>query len=146
MSQLTTIEPATFIPELTTTRRERVRSRVNHRTLLLAVILTAQFMVVVDGTIVNVALPYIQRSLHFSNASLSWVISAYTLTFGGLLLFGARAGDLLGRRRTFLGGIALFSLASLVGGFATSPAFLLSARALQGVGGAFAAPAILAVL
>jgi EmrB/QacA subfamily drug resistance transporter len=114
--------------------------------VVLAVILTAQLMVVLDATIVNVALPHIQRSLHFSNSSLSWVLNAYVLTFGGLLLLGARSGDLLGRRRTFMAGIALFSLSSLAGGFATSATMLLAARALQGVGGALAAPAALALL
>src|SRR6201995_3101227 len=83
--------------------------------IVLAVILTAQLMVGLDATIVNVALPHIQRSLGFSNSSLSWVLNAYVLTFGGLLLLGARSGDLLGRRRTFLAGIGLFSVSSLVG-------------------------------
>jgi EmrB/QacA subfamily drug resistance transporter len=114
--------------------------------VVLAVILTAQMMVVLDATIVNVALPHIQRSLNFSSSSLSWVLNAYVLTFGGLLLLGARAGDLLGRRRTFLAGITLFSLSSLAGGFATASWMLLAARALQGVGGALAAPAALALL
>jgi EmrB/QacA subfamily drug resistance transporter len=114
--------------------------------VVLAVILTAQSMVVLDATIVNVALPHIQHSLHFSNSALSWVLNAYVLTFGGLLLLGARSGDLLGRRRTFMAGIALFSLSSLAGGFATTGAMLLVARALQGVGGALAAPAALALL
>ncbi len=117
-----------------------------HPSVVLGVILTAQLMVVLDATIVNVALPHIQRSLHFSSSSLSWVLNAYVLTFGGLLLLGARSGDLLGRRRTFMTGIALFSLSSLAGGFATSSAMLLAARALQGVGGALAAPAALALL
>jgi len=117
-----------------------------HPSVVLAVILTAQLMVVLDATIVNVALPHIQRSLHFSNSSLSWVLNAYVLTFGGLLLLGARSGDLLGRRRTFMAGIALFSLSSLAGGFATSSTMLLAARALQGIGGALAAPAALALL
>ncbi|HWE67747.1 MAG TPA: MFS transporter [Acidimicrobiales bacterium] len=117
-----------------------------HPSVVLAVILTAQLMVVLDATIVNVALPHIQRSLHFSNSSLSWVLNAYVLTFGGLLLLGARSGDLLGRRRTFMAGIALFSLSSLAGGFATTGVELLAARALQGVGGALAAPAALALL
>jgi EmrB/QacA subfamily drug resistance transporter len=103
-------------------------------------------MVVLDATIVNVALPHIQRSLGFSSASLSWVLNAYVLTFGGLLLLGARSGDLLGRRRTFMAGIALFSLSSLAGGLATDSWMLLAARALQGVGGALAAPAALALL
>src|ERR1700736_5101613 len=96
-----------------------------HPCLVLAVILTAQLMVVLDATIVNVALPHIQRTLGFSSSSLSWVLNAYVLTFGGLLLLGARSGDLLGRRRTFMAGIALFALSSLVGGFATSGAMLL---------------------
>jgi EmrB/QacA subfamily drug resistance transporter len=114
--------------------------------VMLAVILTTQLMVVLDGTIVNVALPDMQRALAFSPTQLSWVINAYALTFGGLLMFGARCGDLLGRRRTFLTGIGLFSLGSLAGGFATVSWFLLAARALQGIGGALAAPATLALL
>jgi EmrB/QacA subfamily drug resistance transporter len=114
--------------------------------VVLGVILTAQMMVVLDATIVNVALPHIQRSLGFSSSSLSWVLNAYVLTFGGLLLLGARSGDLLGRRRTFLAGIGLFSLSSLAGGFATASWMLLAARAMQGVGGALAAPAALALL
>lgn len=114
--------------------------------LVLAVILTCQLMVVLDATIVNVALPQVQQALDFSASSLSWVLNAYTLTFGGLLLLGARAGDLLGRRRTFLGGIVVFVLASALGGFATSGGLLLAARALQGVGAALAAPASLALL
>ena len=126
---------------------QRVYSRWRaHPSLVLAVILTAQLMVVLDATIVNVALPHIQHSLGFSNSSLSWVLNAYVLTFGGLLLLGARSGDLLGRRRTFMAGIALFSLSSLAGGFATTGWMLLAARALQGVGGAMAAPAALALL
>jgi EmrB/QacA subfamily drug resistance transporter len=115
-------------------------------TLVLLVILTCQLMVVLDATIVNVALPNIQKALHFSPANLSWVLNAYTLSFGGLLLLGARAGDILGRRRTFLVGIAVFTVASLIGGFATSGGFLLVARAAQGVGGALAAPSALALL
>src|SRR5271170_2086999 len=114
--------------------------------VILSVILTAQLMVVLDATIVNVALPHIQRSLGFSNSSLSWVLNAYVLAFGGLLLLGARAGDLLGRRRTFLAGIALFSLSSLAGGLAPTGWMLLAARGLQGAGGALAAPAALALL
>ena len=116
------------------------------RGVLLAVILVAQLMLVLDATIVNVALPAIQVALGFTTSSLSWVISGYALAFGGLLLLGARAGDLLGRRRTFLGGIALFTGASVAGGLATSAATLLLARAAQGAGAAFAAPAALALL
>ncbi len=120
--------------------------RISHSSLVLGVILTCQLMVVLDATIVNVALPQMQHALHFSPAGLSWVLNAYTLTFGGLLLLGARAGDLLGRRRVFVGGIAVFTLASLLGGFAPTGGTLLGARALQGIGAAFAAPSSLALL
>ena len=109
-------------------------------------ILTSQLMVVLDTTIVNVALPHIQRGLGLSGSELSWVLNAYLLTFGGLLLLGARSGDLLGRRRTFLAGIAIFSLSSLFGGLAVAGWMLLAARALQGVGAALAAPSSLALL
>jgi EmrB/QacA subfamily drug resistance transporter len=114
--------------------------------LALAVIATAQLMVVLDATIVNVALPHIQTALHFSGTNLEWVVNAYALAFGGLLLLGGRSGDLLGRRRVFIAGILLFSLASLLGGFATSEAWLLTARVVQGVGGAFAAPTALSLI
>jgi EmrB/QacA subfamily drug resistance transporter len=114
--------------------------------LALAVIATAQLMVVLDATIVNVALPHIQTALGFSGSNLEWVVNAYALAFGGLLLLGGRSGDLLGRRRIFIFGILLFSLASLLGGFATDQAWLLAARALQGVGGAFAAPTALSLI
>jgi EmrB/QacA subfamily drug resistance transporter len=114
--------------------------------LALAVIATAQLMVVLDATIVNVALPRVQGALGFSGSGLEWVVNAYALTFGGLLLLGGRAGDILGRRRVFIAGIILFSLASLLGGFATSQAWLLAARALQGVGGAIVAPTALALV
>src|SRR5207342_325946 len=114
--------------------------------LALLVIATAQLMVVLDATIVNVALPHIQRALGFSGSGLEWVVNAYALTFGGLLLLGGRAGDLLGRRKMFIAGLLLFSAASLAGGFATSPAFLLVARAVQGAGGALVAPAALSLI
>jgi EmrB/QacA subfamily drug resistance transporter len=114
--------------------------------LALAVIATAQLMVVLDATIVNVALPHIQTALGFSGSNLEWVVNAYALAFGGLLLLGGRSGDLLGRRRIFIFGILLFSLASLLGGFATDQAWLLGARVLQGVGGAFAAPTALSLI
>ncbi len=117
-----------------------------HPGLALAVIAGAQLMVVLDATIVNIALPHIQGALHFSTTDLSWVLNAYTLTFGGLLLLGGRAGDILGRRRVFITGILLFSLASLLGGLATSSGWLLTARALQGVGGAIASPTALALI
>ncbi len=103
-------------------------------------------MIVLDMTVVNVALPSMATGLHLSPTSLSWVLNAYTLTFGGLLLLGGRAGDILGRRPAFITGLAIFTLASLAGGLATSPAVLLAARAVQGVGGAIASPAVLAVI
>ncbi len=124
----------------------RLRLPQGSPNLVLALILTCQLMVVLDATIVNIALHDIKVSLGFSSAGLSWVVNAYTLTFGGLLLLGARAGDILGRRRVFLAGIALFTLASLAGGFAQNPAELLIARAAQGVGGALASPSALALL
>ena len=114
--------------------------------LSLLVLATAQLMVVLDATIVNVALPHIQQALGFSGSGLEWVVNAYALTFGGLLLLGGRAGDLLGRRKMFIAGLLLFSAASLAGGFATSPAFLLAARAVQGAGGALVVPAALALI
>jgi EmrB/QacA subfamily drug resistance transporter len=114
--------------------------------VVLATILTCQIMVVLDATIVNIALPDIRGALHFSAANLSWVVNAYTLTFGGLLLLGARAGDILGRRVTFILGVGLFTVASLVGGFAQNSGELLAARAVQGVGGALASPSALALL
>jgi EmrB/QacA subfamily drug resistance transporter len=117
-----------------------------HLGLALVVIATAQLMVVLDATIVNVALPHIQHSLGFSGSGLEWVVNAYALTFGGLLLLGGRAGDILGRRRVFIAGIILFSVASLLGGFATTQAWLLGARALQGVGGAIIAPTALSLV
>jgi EmrB/QacA subfamily drug resistance transporter len=114
--------------------------------LALVVIATAQLMVVLDATIVNVALPHIQQALGFSGSGLEWVVNAYAVTFGGLLLLGGRAGDILGRRRVFISGLLLFSAASLLGGFATSEWWLLTARAVQGVGGAVIAPTALALI
>ncbi|MGE4427325.1 MAG: MFS transporter [Solirubrobacteraceae bacterium] len=119
----------------------------SHRTTwALLVIVTAQLMVVLDASVVTIALPDIQSALGMSDANLSWVLNGYALTFGGLLLLGGRAGDLLGRRRVFLGGLALFTLASFVGGLAQDSAALLAARAAQGVGAAFAAPTALALI
>jgi EmrB/QacA subfamily drug resistance transporter len=114
--------------------------------LALFVIATAQLMVVLDAAIVNVALPHIQRALGFSGSGLEWVVTAYAVTFGGLLLLGGRSGDLLGRRKIFITGLLLFSAASLLGGFATTGAWLLAARAVQGVGGAMVAPTALALI
>ncbi|MGE5287968.1 MAG: MFS transporter [Micromonosporaceae bacterium] len=114
--------------------------------LALVVIAAAQLMVVLDATIVNVALPHIQRALGFTGSGLEWVVTAYAVTFGGLLLLGGRSGDLLGRRRIFIAGLLLFSAASLTGGFANSQEWLLIARAAQGVGGAMIAPTALALI
>jgi EmrB/QacA subfamily drug resistance transporter len=122
------------------------RRRPSRPGLALLIMLSAQLMVVLDMTVVNIALPHIATGLHFSSASLSWVMNGYTLAFGGLLLLGGRAGDILGRRRVFVAGIALFTAASLAGGLATSAAWLLAARAAQGVGGALASPAVLALI
>ncbi|WP_267242302.1 MFS transporter [Streptomyces sp. PR69] len=114
--------------------------------IALLIIASCQLMVVLDITIVNIALPHIQRALDFSTTNLSWVINAYTLTFGGLLLLGGRTGDILGRRRVFIFGVLLFVLASLLGGLAQNPGQLLAARALQGMGGAIASPTALALI
>ncbi|HEX7105517.1 MAG TPA: MFS transporter [Acidothermaceae bacterium] len=120
--------------------------RGHHPGLALAIIAASQLMVVLDATIVNIALPHIRTALGFSTESLTWVLNAYTLTFGGLLLLGGRAGDILGRRRTFVFGLALFTLASFLGGLATSEWWLLSARALQGIGGAIVTPTALSLI
>src|SRR6201996_6469790 len=117
-----------------------------HLGLALVVIATAQLMVVLDAAIVNVALPHIQRALGFTGSGLEWVVTAYAVTFGGLLLLGGRSGDLLGRKRIFIAGLILFSAASLFGGFATSQEWLLASRAIQGVGGAMIAPTALALI
>jgi EmrB/QacA subfamily drug resistance transporter len=106
----------------------------------------AQFMVVLDATIVNVALPSIQHGLHFSAANLPWVVNAYTLVFGGFLMLGGRAGDLLGRKRLFAVGVALFSFASLLNGLAQSSGILIAGRGLQGLGGALLSPAALSII
>jgi len=114
--------------------------------LVLAVIATAQLMIIIDLTIVNVALPHIQAALGFSGSSLEWVVNAYAVTFGGLLLLGGRSGDLLGRRRVLIAGLLVFVLASLLGGFATGQAWLITARAVQGAGAAMAAPTALSLI
>ena len=114
--------------------------------MALAIIVTCQLMLLLDATVMNVALPRIRADLGFTSASLSWVLNAYTLVFGGLLLLGGRAGDLFGRRRLFLGGVAVFTAASLLGAFADSAAWLLAARILQGLGAAAAGPNTLALI
>ena len=113
---------------------------------VLAIIMASYLMIVIDVSIVITGLPQIQSTLGFSHAGLSWVQNAYTLAFGSLLLLGARAGDLLGRRRMFVAGLGLFTLASLAIGVAQNPAWLLTARAVQGVGSAVLAPSTLALL
>ena len=114
--------------------------------LALALLSAVQFMVVLDIAVVNVALPSIQVDLGFSQENLQWVISAYALVFGGLLLLGGRAADLLGRRRIFLVGVVVFTAASLLAGLAWSEPSLISARALQGLGAAIISPAALSIL
>jgi EmrB/QacA subfamily drug resistance transporter len=114
--------------------------------VVLVVVAIAQFMVILDASVVNVALPSIQRDVGFSEQSLSWVLNAYTLLFGGFLLLGGRAADRLGRRRLFMAGIALFSAASLACGLSQSEATLLVARAAQGLGGAMVSPAALSII
>jgi EmrB/QacA subfamily drug resistance transporter len=122
------------------------RPRHLNANAVLAIVAVAQFMVILDATVVNVALPTIQRDLGFSEQSLSWVLNAYTLVFGGFLLLGGRLADQLGRRRLFVAGIALFSGASLICGLSQSPGMLLVARGFQGLGGAMASPAALSIL
>jgi EmrB/QacA subfamily drug resistance transporter len=114
--------------------------------LALALLALAQFVVVLDASIVNVALPSIGRDLDFAQEDLSWVVNGYTLFFGGFLLLGGRMADLLGRRRLFIAGLVLFALASLVGGLATSPGMLIAARAVQGLGAALLSPAALSLV
>ncbi|MCW2992722.1 MAG: transporter [Conexibacter sp.] len=117
-----------------------------HWLLVVVVVCLAQFMVVLDATITNVALPAIQTDLHFSATDLQWVVNAYTLVFGGFLLLGGRAGDIFGRRRLFVAGIALFTFASLLDAVATSPGWLVGSRALQGLGAALVSPAALSII
>ncbi len=114
--------------------------------VVLVIICLAQFMVVLDATIVNVALPHIQTSLGFSEASLQWVINAYTLVFAGFLLLGGRAGDLLGRKRLFLIGLVIFTVASFLNGISSSSGMLIGFRALQGLGAALISPAALSII
>ena len=116
------------------------------RWLVLAVTVAAQFMVIVDVAVVNVALPAIKHDLHFSQESLQWVITAYSILFGGTLLLGGRLADLLGRRRLFMAGVAVFTLGSLLSGLAWSEGALIVTRALQGLGGALLAPAALSIV
>jgi EmrB/QacA subfamily drug resistance transporter len=130
----------------TTTETQLADDRAANRWVVLAILAAAQFMVVLDLTIVNVALPSIGRSLGFSTNGLQWVLNAYTLAFGGLLMLGGRAADTLGRRKVFVVGLALFAGASLAGGLAHSQSTLISARAIQGIGAALLSPAALAIV
>ena len=124
-----------------------IRTRaLDRRWIALAVIVTAQFMVVLDVAIVNVALPTIKTDLHFSEESLQWVVTAYSILFGGMLLLGGRMADLLGRRRLFMGGLALFTAFSLLDGLAWSESSLIAFRSLQGLGAALLSPAALSIL
>ena len=125
---------------------ERSPGAVTSKWLVLVVACMAQFMVLLDATVVNIALPSVQRALHFSPANLQWVVNGYTLIFGGFLLLGGRAADLLGRKRLFVAGVVLFSVASLINGFAQSSGMLIAGRALQGLGGALVSPAALAII
>jgi EmrB/QacA subfamily drug resistance transporter len=134
------------MPRSPSVSRTAAPKRGDGGTIALLVIAGCQLMVVLDITIVNIALPQIQRSLDFSTTGLSWVVNAYTLAFGGLLLLGGRTGDILGRRRMFMVGVALFALASLLGGLAQNSWQLLAARALQGLGGAIASPTALSLV
>jgi EmrB/QacA subfamily drug resistance transporter len=117
-----------------------------NRWFILVLVCVAQFMVVLDATIVNVALPSIQTGLHFSPTSLQWIVNVYTLFFGGFLLLGGRASDLFGRQRLFMAGLAVFTAASLVNGIATSSNILIGGRALQGLGAALVSPAALSIV
>ena len=127
------------------TTDERARAHVNPW-LVLVIACLAQFMVVLDVTVVNIALPSVQRGLHFSAANLQWVVNGYTLVFGGFLLLGGRAADLIGRKRLFVIGVVLFSAASLLNGFAQSSGMLIVGRGLQGLGGALVSPAALSIV
>lgn len=128
------------MPDMADAHRDR------RKLMTLVLCCTAQFMVILDVSIVNVALPAIRGDLHFSPTDLQWVVNAYALTFAGFLLLGGRAADLLGRRRVFVSGLVLFTAASMAGGLAPTQGLLVAARAVQGVGGAVVAPATLAIL
>jgi EmrB/QacA subfamily drug resistance transporter len=121
-------------------------TRVTNRWFVLVLVCIAQFMVILDATIVNVALPSIQNGLHFTTASLQWIVNAYTLVFGGFLLLGGRASDLFGRQRLFVAGVIVFTGASLLNGIATSSGMLVGGRALQGFGAALVSPAALSIV
>jgi EmrB/QacA subfamily drug resistance transporter len=127
-------------------RKPPMRSHATNPWVVLVLICLAQFMVILDATIVNVALPSIQNDLHLSQGSLQWLVNAYTLVFGGFLLLGGRAGDLLGRKRLFLIGLVIFTGASLLDGLASTEGVLIGSRALQGLGAALISPAALSII
>src|ERR687894_433276 len=127
-------------------RRPTARGHGVNPWLVLVLVCMAQFMVILDATIVNVALPSIQTDLEMSDADLQWIVNAYTLVFGGFLLLGGRAGDLVGRKRIFLAGVVIFSVASLLNGLAQSEEWLIVARGIQGLGAAFVSPAALSIV
>jgi EmrB/QacA subfamily drug resistance transporter len=118
----------------------------SNKWIVLVLVCLAQFMVILDATIVNVALPSIQTDLKLSEANLQWIVNAYTLVFGGFLLLGGRAGDLIGRKRLFLAGLVVFTVASLLNGLAVNEGMLIATRALQGLGAAFVSPAALSII
>ncbi len=121
-----------------TTDRSDAQRRERRRWIALAVLCLGQLMMVLDATIVNVALPSIQRDLHFTQANLTWVLDGYLITFGGFLLLAGRVGDLIGRKKVFLSGLVLFTVASVLCGVSQDQTLLIVARLLQGVGGAIA--------
>src|SRR6202012_4445708 len=125
---------------------ESERKRERRRWIALAVLCLGQLMMVLDATIVNVALPSIQRELHFSQSNLTWVINGYLVTFGGFLLLAGRVGDLVGRKKVFLAGLVMFTAASVLCGVAQDQTMLIAARIIQGVGGAVASSVILAII
>src|SRR3954469_25930073 len=127
-------------------RRPPMAKSATNPWVVLVLICFAQFMVVLDATIVNVALPSFQKDLSLSEGNLQWIVNAYTLVFGGFLLLGGRAGDLLGRKRLFLIGLVIFTGASLLDGLASSEGMLIGARALQGLGAALISPAALSII
>ncbi|OUS79935.1 MFS transporter, partial [Rhodococcus sp. NCIMB 12038] len=129
-----------------TRRSGHAAAPARHTGLALVVIAAAQLMVVLDGTITNIALPSIQTDLGVSAENLAWIVNSYALAFGALLLLGGKSGDLFGRRRMFRIGIMVFTIASILGGLAANETWLIAARVLQGIGGAIAAPTALSLI
>lgn len=125
---------------------DRIKKHSENKWAILALLAMAQFMVILDVSIVNVALPSMSKALHFSGNNLQWVVTAYTLTFGGFLLLGGRAADLFGRRRIFIAAVSFFALMSLICGLAQNETWVIFARAFQGLAGAFMSPAALSIL